>query len=51
MAKGLFPVVVGSIIGAALGGMMLGLFPTRILMGILGVILFISAVKTFQHAH
>lgn len=43
--------VVGSIIGAALGGMMLGLFPTRILMGILGVILFISAVKTFQHAH
>lgn len=43
--------VAGSIIGAALGGMMLGLFPTRILMGILGVILLISAVKTFQHAH
>jgi uncharacterized membrane protein YfcA len=43
--------VVGSIIGAALGGLMLGLFPTRVLMGLLGVILFVSAVKTFQHAH
>ncbi len=43
--------VAGSIIGAALGGMMLGLFPTRALLGLLGVILLISAVKTFQHAH
>lgn len=43
--------VVGSILGAALGGMMLGLFPTRILMCLLGVILMMSAIKTFQHAH
>lgn len=42
--------VAGSIIGAALGGMMLGLFSTRLLMGILGVILLVSAVKTFQHS-
>lgn len=41
----------GSIIGAALGGLMLGLVPARLLLGLLGVILFISAVKTFQHAH
>ena len=43
--------VAGSIIGAALGGLMLGLVPTRLLMGLLSVILFVSAVKTFQHAH
>lgn len=41
----------GSIIGAALGGLMLGLVPTHLLMILLGVILLISAVKTFQHTH
>lgn len=39
----------GSILGAALGGLMLGLIPTHVLMGTLGVILLVSAVKTFQH--
>lgn len=41
----------GSILGAALGGMLLGLVPTHHLMTLLGVILLISAVKTFQHRH
>lgn len=41
----------GSILGAALGGMLLGLVPTQVLMGLLGVILLVSAIKTFQHAH
>jgi uncharacterized membrane protein YfcA len=43
--------VAGSILGAAIGGMMLGLISARVLMGLLGVVLFISAIKTFQHAH
>ncbi|KJC10409.1 permease [Citrobacter freundii] len=41
--------VIGSIIGAAIGGLMLGLFPIKALMTILGLILLISAIKTFQH--
>lgn len=41
--------VAGSILGAALGGLLLGWVPTRWLMGLLGAILLISAVKTFQH--
>lgn len=40
----------GSILGAGLGGLLLGLVPSRLLISILGVILLISAVKTFQHA-
>ncbi len=43
--------VAGSILGAALGSLLLGLVPTGLLMGLLGVILLISAIKTFQHAH
>lgn len=43
--------VVGSILGAALGSLLLGLVPTRLLVGVLGVILLVSAVKTFRHAH
>lgn len=43
--------VVGSILGAAIGGMMLGLVSALVLMGLLGVVLFISAIKTFQHVH
>lgn len=39
----------GSVIGAAMGGLMLGLFPVKVLMMLLGVILLISAIKTFQH--
>ncbi|HYQ38676.1 MAG TPA: sulfite exporter TauE/SafE family protein [Pseudomonas sp.] len=50
--RGLFRwMVAGSILGAALGGLLLGLLPTRLLVGGLGVILLISAVKTFRHAH
>lgn len=41
----------GSVVGAALGGLMLGLVPTQILMTLLGVILLISAIKTYQHSH
>ncbi|MDR2128156.1 MAG: sulfite exporter TauE/SafE family protein [Burkholderiaceae bacterium] len=41
----------GSVLSAALGGMLLGLIPTRLLLALLGVILLVSAIKTFQHAH
>lgn len=41
----------GSILGAALGGLLLGLVPTRLLMLLLGVILLVSALKTFLHRH
>ncbi|MFB0937081.1 MAG: sulfite exporter TauE/SafE family protein [Propionivibrio sp.] len=40
----------GSVLGAAIGGLLLGLIPTRVLMALLGAILLVSAVKTFQHA-
>lgn len=42
--------VAGSMIDA-LGGLPLGLVPTGWLMGLLGVVLLVSAIKTFQHAH
>ena len=42
---------VGSILGSAIGGLLLGLVPTHALMVLLGIILLISAIKTFQHAH
>ena len=42
---------IGSILGAAVGGLLLGLVPTNWLMTLLGVVLLISAIKTFQHAH
>lgn len=40
---------VGSVIGAALGGLALSLVPTHLLTAGLGGILLISAVKTFSH--
>ncbi len=43
--------VAGSILGAGVGGLLLGLVPAQLLISGLGVILLISAVKTFQHAH
>ncbi|EKG0020257.1 TPA: TSUP family transporter [Vibrio cholerae] len=43
--------VAGSILGAAIGGLLLGLVPTQWLLGLLGVILVVSAIKTFQHTH
>lgn len=42
---------VGSILGAAVGGVFLGLVPGNLLVGLLGLILLISAIKVFQHAH
>ncbi|WP_409049019.1 sulfite exporter TauE/SafE family protein (plasmid) [Proteus mirabilis] len=41
--------VIGSVIGAAIGGLLVGLFPVKALMMLLGVILLISAIKTFKH--
>ncbi|QSA95750.1 sulfite exporter TauE/SafE family protein [Methylococcus sp. EFPC2] len=43
--------VAGSILGAAIGGLLLGLLPTNLLLTLLGLILLISALKTFQHRH
>lgn len=43
--------VAGSILGAGLGGLLLGMMPTRLLLAGLGGILLISTVKTFRHAH
>jgi uncharacterized membrane protein YfcA len=43
--------VAGSILGAAVGGLLTGLMPTPLLMTLLGVILLISAIKTFKHTH
>lgn len=40
---------VGSVLGAGLGGIMLGLVPSHLLISLLGVILLISAVKVFRH--
>lgn len=39
----------GSVVGAGLGGMMLGWIPSHLLTSLLGVILLISAVKIFRH--
>lgn len=43
--------LVGSVLGAGLGGLTLGLIPPRPLMALLGGILLISAAKTFRYAH
>ena len=43
--------VAGSVVGAALGGLLLGVVSTHLLIGLLGLILLVSAVKTFQHMH
>lgn len=40
----------GSVLGAALGGLLLGAVPTAWLTTLLGALLLVSAVKTFQHA-
>jgi uncharacterized membrane protein YfcA len=43
--------VASSILGAALGGLLVGLMSTSLLMTLLGAILLISAIKTFKHKH
>lgn len=40
----------GSIIGSAIGGKLIGIIPSNILVLVLGGILLISAVKTFNHS-
>lgn len=40
---------IGSILGAMIGAMLVGIFPAKWLMAILGVMLLISAYKTFKH--
>ncbi len=40
----------GSILGAGLGGLLLGIVPTQAMMAALGIILLLSAIKTFQHS-
>lgn len=40
----------GSILGAFCGSLMLGQFPTRMLTVLLGMLLLLSAVKTFRHS-
>lgn len=39
----------GSVLGAALGALLLGAIPARLLLLLLGVILLVSALKTFLH--
>ncbi|BCU06429.1 sulfite exporter TauE/SafE family protein [Allochromatium tepidum] len=41
----------GSVLGALLGGLLLGWVPAHLLTTLLGAILLISAFKTFQHNH
>jgi uncharacterized membrane protein YfcA len=41
----------GSILGTALGAMLLGAVPSQLLITLLGIILLVSAFKTFQHLH
>lgn len=41
----------GSVAGAGIGGLLLGFVPTGYLVSALGVILLLSAVKTYRHAH
>ncbi|MDD1649863.1 MAG: sulfite exporter TauE/SafE family protein [Methylococcaceae bacterium] len=41
----------GSVLGAGLGSLLLGQVPSRWLMALLGLILLLSALKTFQHTH
>ncbi|MEU6986418.1 hypothetical protein ABZ946_23790 [Streptomyces sp. NPDC046324] len=39
----------GSIVGAVLGGLLLGVFPDLVLIPVLAVILLVSAVKLARH--
>lgn len=40
----------GSVLGAGIGGILVGWMPTDLLVSLLGIILLVSAVKTFRHA-
>ncbi len=45
------PMGIGSVIGAIVGGLLVGLTPTWILKIGLGMILIVSAIRSFRHAH
>jgi len=47
----LIAMVVGSIVGAFAGAMLLGLFPTEWLLYLLALLLMLSAFKIFRHRH
>lgn len=49
--KFLLWMAVGSIIGSAIGGQLIGIVPSNILVFLLGTILLISAIKTFKHSN
>lgn len=44
-----FSMAAGSIVGAGVGGLLLGVIPTQVLIAGLGIILLISAMKIFRH--
>jgi uncharacterized membrane protein YfcA len=48
--KFLLWMAIGSIIGSAIGGRLIGIIPSNILVLLLGAILLISALKTFNHS-
>ena len=41
---------IGSLVGAYIGGRLLGIVPTSILLPLLAIILVVSAVKVWRHA-
>lgn len=47
--KFLLFMALGSILGSALGGLLIGIIPSNILVLVLGAILLVSAIKTFIH--
>lgn len=51
MAGTVAPMAAGSVLGAVAGGLLVGMVPSAALKVGLGVILMVSAVRTFQHRH
>lgn len=49
--KFLIIMALGSILGAAIGGRLIGIIPSNVLVLVLGGILLISAIKTFKKSH
>jgi uncharacterized membrane protein YfcA len=43
------PMGIGSVIGALIGGLLVGTIPASLLKLTLGIILIISAIRTFRH--
>lgn len=51
LAETMVPMGLGSVIGAVIGGLLVGSVPAAVLKGGLGGILIISAWRTFRHTH